>query len=215
MTDQAQRLQRLSESHRRLLRIRLMKHERADEARLVGYVIPQEPDAIAGSELRAFLSDRIPDYMVPSRWVFLDVWPTTTRGKVDRKALQAMVRSAPDSSRERVLPQDERERAVAAIWEQVLGVRDIGVHDNFFDLGGHSLLLPKILTDLRTIAGRDLSMVDLFRYPTVQTLASAMGDASQEVGGQDLQSQQAKDQRMAGLRRLQQRRAQAMSSRRT
>lgn len=213
MADQIQRLQQLSEAHHRLLRLRLMRQERAAEARLVGYVVSRESNALTGQELREFLARRVPDYMVPSRWIFLDAWPTTTRGKVDRKALQAIGRSAPDVLRERTLPRDERERAVAAIWEEVLRVRGIGVHDNFFDLGGHSLLLPKVLTQLRALAARNLSMVDLFRYPTVHTLAAAMGEGSQDAGGQDTQSQQMKDNRKAGVRRLKQRRAKRLSSR--
>lgn len=211
MSDPVQRIQRLSDSHRRLLRLRLTRQERAGEARLVGYVVPHESHALTGLDLRQFLSSRVPDYMVPSRWVFLDAWPTTTRGKVDRKALQALVRSAPDSSRERALPADQRERSVAAIWEEVLGVREIGVDDNFFDLGGHSLLLPKVLTQLRAIADRDLSMVDLFRYPTIHTLAAAMG-GTQDAGPENPQTQQLKDTRNAGVRRLKQRRAQRTGS---
>lgn len=213
MADQMQRLQQLSEAHHRLLRLRLMRQERATEARLVGYVVTHESIVLTGPDLREFLSHRVPDYMVPSRWMFLDAWPTTTRGKVDRKALQAMLRSAPDSRPEQALPRDERQRAVAAIWEEVLGVRNIGLHDNFFDLGGHSLLLPKVLTELRTMAARDLSMVDLFRYPTVHTLAAAMGEGSQDAGSQDAQSQRMKDARKAGVRRLKQRRAKKMTSR--
>ncbi len=213
MADQMQRLQRLSESHHRLLRLRLKRHMRAGEARLVGYVLPQESNALTGPDLREFLSHRVPDYMVPGRWVFLDAWPMTTRGKVDRKALQALLWSAPDCRPEQTLPGDERERAVAAVWEEVLGVRNIGLHDNFFDLGGHSLLLPKVLTELRPMAARDLSMVDLFRYPTVHTLAAAMGEGSQDAGSQDAQSQRMKDTRKAGMRRLKQRRANKMSSR--
>ncbi|MGC3976727.1 MAG: amino acid adenylation domain-containing protein [Nitrospira sp.] len=189
--------------------------QRAHESRLVGYVLSQESHSLTGPDLRAFLADRLPGYMIPSQWVFLDVWPTTTRGKVDRKALRAMVRSAQDPFRDRTLPHDERERAVAAIWERMLGVRDISVHDNFFDLGGHSLLLPNMLTELRAIADRDLSIVDLFRYPTVHALAAAIGQGPQGTGGQDPQSQQMEDQRNAGLRRLKQRRDQTLSSRRT
>ncbi|MBA5871018.1 MAG: hypothetical protein GDA68_13635 [Nitrospira sp. CR2.1] len=212
MSDPVQRIERLSDSHRRLLRLRLAREERAGEARLVGYVVPHESTALTGRDLREFLSSRVPDYMVPSRWVFLEAWPTTTRGKVDRKALQALVRSGPDSSRERALPADQRERAVAAIWEEVLGVRDIGVHDNFFDLGGHSLLLPKVLTQLRAIADRDLSMVELFRYPTIRTLAAAMG-GTQDAGVKNTRTQELKDMRNAGVRRLKQRRAQRTGSR--
>lgn len=212
MSDPVQRIQRLSDSHRRLLRLRLTRQERAGEARLVGYVVAHESHALTGLDLRQFLSSRVPDYMVPSRWVFLDAWPTTTRGKVDRKALQALVRSAPDSSTERARPQDQRERAVAAIWEEVLGVREIGVDDNFFDLGGHSLLLPKVLTQLRAVADRDLSMVDLFRYPTIRTVAAAMG-STQDAGPENSRTQQLKDTHNAGVRRLKQRRAQRMGSR--
>jgi len=213
MADQIHRLQQLSEAHHRLLRLRLMKQERASEARLVGYVVTHQSLTLTGQDLREFLSHQVPDYMVPSRWMFLDAWPTTTRGKIDRKALQAFARSMPDSFRERTLPRDERERSVAAIWEEVLGVREIGVHDNFFDLGGHSLLLPKVLTQLRALASRDLSMVDLFRYPTVHALAAAMGETFKDDGGQDAQTQRMKDTRNAGVRRLKQRRAQKMSSR--
>lgn len=213
MPDHAPRLQRLSESHRRLLRLRLTKHQRAGEARLVGYVVPRETQALTGPVLREFLSQRIPDYMVPSRWIFLETWPTTTRGKVDRKALQGLLRCAPDLRPERALPRDERERAVAAIWEAVLGLRGIGLHDNFFDLGGHSLLLPKILTELRSVAARDLSMVDLFRYPTVHALAAAMGEGSPDAAVQQAPNQQMKTTRQAAVRRLKQRRAQNTSSR--
>ena len=111
------------------------------------------------------------------------------------------------------MPRNERERAVAAIWEEVLGLRGMGVHDNFFDLGGHSLLLPKGLTQLRALAARELSMVDLFRYPTVHTLAAAMGECSQDAGEQGTPSQRLKETRKAGVRRLKQRRAQHMSPR--
>lgn len=213
MADQIQRLQQLSEAHHRLLRLRLTRQERAAEARLVGYVVSHESPALTGQDLREFLSHRVPDYMVPSRWMVLDAWPTTTRGKIDRKALQALARSTQSPIRERTLPRNERERAVAAIWEEVLGLRGIGVHDNFFDLGGHSLLLPKVLTQLRALAARELSMVDLFRYPTVHTLAAAMGESSQDAGEQGTQSQRLKETRKAGVRRLKQRRAQHMSPR--
>lgn len=211
MTDVMQRVQRLSESHRRLLRLRLMQQGRAQEARLVVYVIPHQPQGLTGQALRTFLSELVPEYMVPNQWVFVDAWPVTSRGKVDRKALQAMACSTPDPVRGPA-PHNDCERAVAAIWEEVLGVRSVGLHDNFFDLGGHSLLLPTVLTRVRALAGRELSMVELFRYPTVQTLAAAIA-GPQEAGGEGTGIGRLKDSRDAGVRRMTQRRAKQMASR--
>ena len=106
-------------------------------------------------------------------------------GTVDSAADQAVVhvvsnqRPTADSQNLRTAqetPRNDRERAVAAIWEEALGVRGVGVHDNFFDLGGHSLLLPKVLTKVRALTEQEVSMVDLFRYPTVHALAAALDD---------------------------------------
>jgi len=212
MTDRLRRIQRLGAAQRRLLQLRVGRQARADEARLVGYIVPHAPCAITGHDLREFLMQRLPDYMVPGSWVFLDAFPMTSRGKVDRKALHAMGRSNPDVSPEQAAPRNERERAVAAVWEGVLGIPRVGIYDNFFDLGGHSLLLPKVLTKVRELTGRPVSMVDLFRYPTVQALAAAIAgpheDAAEKPSDREL-----KKTRDAGARRMKQRRAQHLASR--
>jgi hypothetical protein len=214
MTALSPRFQRLSEPQRRLLRLRMEGLQRVrtgGDARLIGYVVPRVVGSLTAQDLRAFLSERVPDYMVPSSWVFLEAFPLTTHGKIDRQALLAKARTAPAAAGP-VVPRNERERAIAAIWSDVLGLPAIGLHDNFFELGGHSLLLPKVLTKVRAVASREVSMVDLFRYPTVEALAGYVGEAP--VSTADAQTrQQMKDKREAGLRRMKQRRAQQVGTR--
>ena len=214
MTDVLQRINRLSEPQRNLLRHRLtgMRGLRTGESRLVGYVVPHEQGSMGAQDLRGFLRERLPDYMVPSAWVLLEAFPLTSRGKVDRKALLNMARAVPESGSGPAAPRNEHEQAIANIWEEVLDVRAVGIHDNFFDLGGHSLLLPKVLTKVRAMTGREVSMVDLFRYPTVHALAAYLAgprDAAVEGAG----SRRLKETRDAGVRRMKQRRAKQSASR--
>jgi amino acid adenylation domain-containing protein len=137
--------------------------------RLAGYVVPRSPTPTA-VELRAFLSAALPEPLVPSELIFLDALPLTPHGKVDRRALPAPSGRG-GSGGEHVPPRDEAERAVAAIWREALGVEKVGAHDNFFDLGGHSLVLARVHVLLKERLGQEVSMVDLFRYPTVAALA--------------------------------------------
>ncbi|BCA53918.1 hypothetical protein W02_10580 [Nitrospira sp. KM1] len=214
MVDLSTRIGRLSEPQRRLLRLRLGRSgvERSGEPRLVGYIVPRRQASLTAAELRGFLLERLPEYMVPSTWVFLDTFPMTSRGKVDRGALLGRARSMPEQKSVRNLPSNQHEQAVAAIWEDALGLRAVGRDDNFFDLGGHSLLLPNVLTNVRAISGKEVSMMDLFRYPTVQTLAAYLADGGQGAdGGDDVR--RLKETREAGVRRLKQRRSQRQASR--
>jgi amino acid adenylation domain-containing protein len=126
-------------------------------------------------ELRHFLQQKLPDYMVPARFVLLDSMPLTPNGKVDRSALpeppaEKTVRS--------IAPRTEAERKLRVLWEQVLDVRPIGIEDNFFDLGGHSFLVLKLLRRIESEFGQRLSMVALFEAPTISRLAALLGDAS-------------------------------------
>ncbi|HYG63669.1 MAG TPA: amino acid adenylation domain-containing protein, partial [Thermoanaerobaculia bacterium] len=149
----------------------VVPREEGGRKRLVGYVVPRHP-APSAAEVRVFLAGRLPEPLVPSELVFLDALPLTPHGKVDRRALPA---SAPSNSGEgaavAVAPRDAAEGEVAAIWREVLGRERVGIHDNFFDLGGHSLLLARVHVLLRERLGREVPMVDLFRYPTVASLA--------------------------------------------
>jgi acyl carrier protein len=161
----------------------VVREDRPGQKRLVGYTAARPGGLPAGAEeLRTFLRRRLPEYMLPATFVSLAELPLTPNGKLDRTALPAP-QGRPDLEAEYVGPADEMERSVAAIWEEVLGIERVGLHDNFFDLGGHSLLLIQIHDRLRERFGAgagNLPIVDLFKYPTVSALARHL---RQELAG--------------------------------
>ena len=151
------------------------------EARLIAHVIPCGTPPLA-VELRAFVAGLLPDYMAPAAYVMVGAWPKTANGKIDHAALprpEALARSAAAAY---AAPDGDVERTVAAIWRDCLGVASVGADDNFFDLGGHSLLLVKVHGRLRDELKASLSLVDLFRYPTVRLTAAAL---KQDAAGRD------------------------------
>ncbi len=147
----------------------LVREDAPGDPRLTAFVVGPEDNA--QDDLRAHLRDALPEYMVPAAFVILEALPLLPNGKVDRKAL---LRSAPAPMPRGVpsaLPRTAAEREIAGIWREVLNLPEVGVQDNFFDLGGHSLLLVRVQRRLRETLGRDLPLVDLFRFPTVASLA--------------------------------------------
>jgi surfactin family lipopeptide synthetase A len=142
--------------------------------RLVGYVVPENGQIPAGTELRAYLQESLPEYMVPSAFVLLAAFPLSANGKVDRRALPAPDRSSLVRENDYVAPRTPVEEVVAMIWEEVLGMEDVGVCDNFFALGGYSLLGIQILARVREAFDLDLSVGDLFDAPTIEGLSAAM-----------------------------------------
>jgi len=150
------------------------------DQRLVAYVVARQV-APSIAELKEHLSRELPAYMVPSAFVFLDALPLTSSGKVDRKVLPAPERS--DSQQTAyVAPRTATEEKLASIWAELLGLERVGIEENFFDLGGHSLLLLQGYSRLRATFGRDLPFVALMQYPTVRSLASYLsGTAEQAV----------------------------------
>ncbi|HET6229654.1 MAG TPA: amino acid adenylation domain-containing protein [Longimicrobiaceae bacterium] len=143
--------------------------------RLVAYVAAPGTDAPSQSKLRAHLKERMPDYMVPSAFIVMDDFPLSPNGKVDRRALPAPDDVGGDGF---VAPQGEMERTIAGVWQEMLHLKSVGVNDNFFEIGGHSLLLTQMHERLREVLGRDVSMIDLFQYPTVSTLAQHLAPAA-------------------------------------
>jgi amino acid adenylation domain-containing protein len=139
--------------------------------RLVAYVIPSEDGWPVMGGLRESLQEKLPEYMVPSKLVALESWPLTRNGKVDRKALTEAYALQPGLESAYVAPRTEIERVLATVWQEVLEVEQVGVDDNFFDLGGHSLLMVRLHSKLREMFQREFSMVELFKYPTVGALA--------------------------------------------
>nr|QEO74290.1 phosphopantetheine-binding domain-containing pro [uncultured bacterium] len=146
--------------------------------RLVAYVVPFEGGDAALDDVKVALRTTLPDYMIPAAFVALDALPLTPNGKVDRGALPA-VESGRSAIAPLVAPRTALETRIADVWRDVLKAPAIGVHDNFFDLGGHSLQLIQVHSRLRGIVDRPLSMMDLFRFPTVDALAGYLsGDAA-------------------------------------
>ncbi|HEX6290301.1 MAG TPA: AMP-binding protein, partial [Herpetosiphonaceae bacterium] len=149
------------------------------DKRLVAYVVEQRTTeqtenqelGTLNTQLRAFLADRLPDYMLPSAFVVLDALPLNANGKVDRRALPAPDAQRP-AERVYVAPRTELERTLTGIWRDVLRVEHVGIHDNFFELGGHSLTMVQVHSAIQTTLDREIPMVDLFKYPTIGALAA-------------------------------------------
>jgi amino acid adenylation domain-containing protein len=151
--------------------------DRSGEKRLVGYVVPHGEGARPlppANELQDFLRQRLPEYMVPPAWVELARLPLTPNGKVDRRALPEPESPRPDLAASYVAPRTETEQAIAEIWQEVLQLEKVGIHDKFFHLGGHSLLLVRVHARLRERFGQELSLLDLFRYPDISSLTELL-----------------------------------------
>ncbi|WP_440070168.1 amino acid adenylation domain-containing protein [Streptosporangium sp. OZ121] len=146
---------------------------RAD--RLVAYVVGEiGGEQVSVSELRARLGERLPEYMIPGRFVWLDELPLKSHGKVDRARLPEPDEARPDQEAGFVPPETPLEEAIAAVWAKVLGLVHVGVLDDFFDLGGHSLLAAQVVARLRKAipeGGRQVTILDLFKHRTVRELA--------------------------------------------
>jgi thioesterase domain-containing protein/acyl carrier protein len=148
--------------------------------RLVAYVVVNQTSAPTVSQLHQFLKQKLPEYMIPSAIVKLEALPLTPNGKVDRRALLATDTARPELQSIFVAPRDTLELQLAQIWEDVLNVRPIGVTDNFFTLGGHSLLAVRLIALLQQQFGQNLPLATLFLAPTIEHLASALGQPTNE-----------------------------------
>ena len=152
------------------------------DSRLIAYVIATETPPLA-IELRGFLGLHLPDYMKPAAYVMLKAWPKTANGKIDRNALPRPDRLPRDLATPFIEPASDAEQAIAAIWRDCLGVQEIGGNDNFFDLGGHSLLLVRVHDRLREAFATELTLIDLFRLPTIALLSEAVRTKSRRSVG--------------------------------
>ena len=139
---------------------------------LIAYLVPNTEKPLA-TELRSFLKEKLPDYMIPSWFVFLDALPLTPNGKIDRNALPPPDGERPLLDQGFVEPRTEIEELVAQVWREVLKLEKIGVHDNFFELGGHSLLATQVVARLRSNFNVDLPLRKLFELPTVAAFGGA------------------------------------------
>ena len=142
------------------------------DKRLVAYVVPAGGATAMTSELRSFLRERLPGYMVPSAFVTLETMPLTPNGKVNRRALPTPEKSDLAPKGQFTPPKDAIESELTKIWEEILRVRPIGVRDDFFELGGHSLLAVRIMHRAAQMFGKKIAAAALFQAPTIERLAA-------------------------------------------
>ncbi|WP_457027864.1 amino acid adenylation domain-containing protein [Kitasatospora sp. P5_F3] len=155
----------------------LVREDRPGDKRLVAYVVTDgSPEALAvdASALRSHVAERLPEYMVPSAVVFLDALPMTPTGKLDRRALPAPDHLHRPQGRE---PRNAQEELLCGLFAEILGLESVGIDDDFFDLGGHSLLVTRLVSRLRSVLGVEIGIRDLFQAPTVARLGKRVDRA--------------------------------------
>jgi amino acid adenylation domain-containing protein len=157
-------------SHPALRESAVIADDSTGEKRLVAYIVPRNGH-LAIDELRKFAGQRLPAYMVPAKFIFLEKMPLTVNGKVDRKALPAPDSARPNLQTQYIAPRNEKEQTLAAIWQDVLRVDQVGVRDNFFELGGDSIRSIQVLARAQE-KGVGFSLQRLFREPTIEALAN-------------------------------------------
>jgi len=149
----------------------------------VAYLIASETQARPSTkELRAHLKKRLPNYMVPSIFVWLDEMPLTPSGKIDRRALAVPAQLRPEIESDFVAPRSPAEELLAEMWCRVLKLERIGIHDDFFELGGHSLLATQLVSQVRKVFRIELPLRVLFEEPTVSGL---LKEIAQVWGGME------------------------------
>ncbi|RCJ40837.1 non-ribosomal peptide synthetase [Nostoc minutum NIES-26] len=151
-----------------------VREDEPGERRLVAYVIPHLEQSLSTKELHCFLKQKLPDYMVPNTFVFLNALPLNLNGKVDRHVLPVPEYVRQELEDTFLAAQDELEVQLTKIWEQVLGIQPIGIKHNFFDLGGHSLLAMRLFAHIEKTFDKNLPIATLFQAPTIEQLASIL-----------------------------------------
>jgi acyl carrier protein len=145
------------------------REDAAGEKRLVGYIISRNGPP-SSSDLRAFMQTKLPLYMVPAQFVLLKQFPLTPNGKIDLKELPAPG-SRSESEKPRCAPRTDEEHALAEIWREVLGLKELGIDENFFELGGDSLSATRVFARINRAFAMDLSLREILDHPTIRALA--------------------------------------------
>lgn len=153
--------------------------ESAREKYLVAYFVPIPGESVTVEQLRTFLTEQLPDYMIPSAFVEMESFPLTPNGKVNRRTLPEPTTNRPELSQTFVEPRTPTEEILAGIWRDILGLERVGIYDNFFDLGGHSLLATQVIALTRKAFGIELPLLSLFESPAIAPLAQKIATANQ------------------------------------
>ncbi len=170
---------------------------------LVAYVVPSQESPTTG-ELRRFIKEKLPEQMVPSAFVLLKSLPLTANGKIDRQRLPLPDLTRPQLEATYAAPQTDIEQAIATIWQEMLRVEKVGIYDNFFELGGHSLLIIQVYSKLRGLF-KDLAISDIFKYPTIDSLAKYLSQAQTEQSSSNQSHDRAEIRRELMQRQMQSR----------
>ena len=159
--------------------VTIVREDTPGDKRLVAYII-KEDEEVDIAELRQFLKTKIPDYMVPSAFVFIDQFPLTPNGKIDRKVLPSPV-EAPQQEKEYIEPKTETEKRLAAIWSEVLKIKQIGTDEDFFEIGGHSMVAVTLMVKIEKELGTRLPLAVLFDHSNIHDMAKLLDQKSERV----------------------------------
>jgi amino acid adenylation domain-containing protein len=160
----------------------IVREDIPGDKRLVAYLVPVAGESLQVERVRDGLKKKLPEFMVPSKFVTLDNFPMTTSGKIDRRALPVPESESQDAALV-LAPRDALETDLASIFQSILGVGSVGITDDFFELGGHSLLAARLISRVGAMVGFEIPLSALFQSPTVQSLARLLREGS--VGGPD------------------------------
>lgn len=156
------------------------REDEPGDKRLVAYCLPHDGKNINAGELRKFLSDKLPEYMMPSAFVQMENFPRTPSGKIDRRNLPAPSNKRPELGNVFVAPETDLQKTFSSAWSKLLKVEGIGINDNFFDLGGNSLLALKFIAELRQEHNLDLPVVKMYQHPDILSLTKFLSNDSSE-----------------------------------
>jgi acyl carrier protein len=182
MNEFTERASKLSPNKQALLALRLgsetkilTKTDEYTNKRLVAYVVSASGQQPAnGNHLREFLKNRLPDYMLPASYVWLDALPLSPNGKIDRRSLRRPAETESMATDNYVAPRTDLENELVKIWSSVLRIERIGIEDNFFELGGHSLLATQLISRIRKTFLIELPLRSIFETPTIAGLATTV-----------------------------------------
>jgi acyl-CoA synthetase (AMP-forming)/AMP-acid ligase II/acyl carrier protein len=171
------------------------------DSRLIAFVISRGGEAPKANELRDHLRGQLPDYMVPAAFHSLEEIPLTANGKIDRQALFRLSVQMTEARAEYAAPRNEAERKLAKVWQEALQVEKVGIDDNFFDLGGHSLLMVTIQSRLKEVFKKDVPIVEFFKHPTVRLLSKLFTEEQPRKTASQSMRERAQKQKEAVLRK--------------
>jgi amino acid adenylation domain-containing protein len=156
------------------------------DKRIHAYIVLKPDSSVTGAELESFLKVNLPDYMIPNSFVFLDAFPLTPNGKVDRNALAKIQKAEVEKKREYIQATNPLEDKLVQMWCEVLGLERVGINNNFFELGGNSLLAARLFSSIETVFGKQLPITMLFKNPTVAQFADALSREQLSISNRSL-----------------------------